>query len=261
MKIEVLISTMNQSDMTLINRMKINTDAIIINQSNSNSYEEINYKSNLIRMYTFNETGIGKSRNNALMRATGDICLLADDDMVYSKSYKETVCNAFQENPRADIILFNVPSKNNERQTVNIKKNSRVNYLNFMRYGAVNIAFRRSSILKANVNFSLLFGGGAIYNAGEDSLFLFECLKKGLTIISNTAKIADVDQETSTWFNGYDDKYFFDKGVFFTCLSNNLAHILILQFLVRKYTMYKDTISFFKAYRDMVEGMKYFRGK
>lgn len=259
MKIEVLISTMNQKDMKLIQKMNIKTDALIVNQSNHIDYEEINLKNNIIRMFTFNEKGIGRSRNNALMRATGDICLLADDDMVYEDNYIESVLDAFKRNPKADLILFNVPSNNTERPTANIFKNSRINYFNFMRYGAVNIAFRKYSILKANVYFSLLFGGGSVFSAGEDSLFLYECLKKGLLIYSDTAKIATVFQDTSTWFNGYNEKYFFDKGVFFTALSRNKATILMLQFLIRKYSLYKDSISPLDAYKRMVEGMKYYK--
>lgn len=258
MKIEVLISTMNEKDMKLINRMNIRTDAIIINQSNFLDFEEINLESKKIKMFSFNERGIGKSRNSALMRATSDICILADDDMVYVDNYEEIILNAFMKNPKADIILFNVPSINNERPTVNIKKNNRIRLLNFMRFGAVNIAFKRNSILKANVNFSLLFGGGAEYSAGEDSLFLFECLKKGLLIYSNTDKIADVYQDSSTWFDGYSRKYFFDKGVFFAALSKKYSYFLILQFAIRKYSLYKKDISFRNACKYMFKGIKHF---
>ena len=42
------------------------------------------------------------------MRATGDICLFADDDMIYVNDYSKLVENAFLENPTADVIIFNL---------------------------------------------------------------------------------------------------------------------------------------------------------
>ena len=36
--------------------------------------------------------------------------------------------------------------------------------------------------IAAHITFSLLFGGGAKYSNGEDSLFLKDCLKYGLVV-------------------------------------------------------------------------------
>lgn len=257
MKIEVLLSTMNQIDTSIINKMNISGDAIIINQCNYNDFVENNENNRWIKMYSFNERGIGLSRNTALMRATGDICIFADDDVVYNDEYTSLILDAFKNNPDADLIIFNVPSLNDERKgPALIKKNSPVNYLNFMRYGTYNIAFKRESVVKANIFFSLLFGGGAKYSAGEDTLFLFECLKKGLKIYTNTAQIGTVSHEESTWFKGYNKKYFFDKGIFFTTLSKKLSYLLILQFAIRRYSLFKHEMGITQAIKYMLEGRK-----
>ena len=64
-----------------------------------------------------------------------------------------------------------------------------------------------------------LFGGGAKYSAGEDSIFLKSCLDNGLKIYAVPYALAFLnDDRPSTWFNGYTDKYFFDKGVLYSCL-------------------------------------------
>lgn len=256
MEIDVLVSTMHQKDLSLVDKMNITTNAIIINQCDRNSFNERNDNNRTIKMYSFNERGVGKSRNNALMRSTADICILSDDDVVYLDNYKETIIKAFENNPKADIIMFNVPSLNDDRPTINITKNAKVNRLNFMRYGAVNIAFKRQSIISVNVYFSLLFGGGAKYSAGEDSLFIYECLKKGLNIYSNTSKVAYVLQDSSTWFGGFNEKYFFDKGVFFASLSKTMAYVLLMQFAIRKHHLYKNEISFTNACKCMLRGVK-----
>ncbi|MFE4238723.1 glycosyltransferase [Peribacillus butanolivorans] len=259
MEIDVLLSTMHQEDMSIINKMNISGNAIIINQCNYNNFIENNEKNRNIKMYSFNERGIGLSRNTALMRSTADICILADDDVVYSDIYQKLVLDAFENNPKADVIVFNVPSQNEDRKgPKKIKKNARVNYLNCMRYGAFNIAFKRESVIKANISFSLLFGGGAKYSAGEDTIFLFECLKKGLKIYQNTAQLGIVSHEESTWFKGYNKKYFYDRGVLYATLTKKLSFLLILQYAIRKYHLYKNDLKLTTAIKYMIEGRRNF---
>lgn len=217
MNLQVLISTMNQKDHYLLEEMNIQSDAIIINQSNTNDFEEFEFRNNNIKLYSFKERGIGLSRNNALMRATTDIGLFADDDVIYNENYKKIIIDTFEKNPDADVIIFNVPSLNPEINFKDIKKVHRVRLYNCLKYGAVRIAVKIESVRRANIYFSLLYGGGAKYSAGEDSLFLIEAIKKGLKVYATPQKIGEVKQESSTWFKGYNDKYFIDKG---TWLAN-----------------------------------------
>lgn len=81
MKIQVLVATINQRDHTLLEKMNINSNAIIGNQCDWNSIEKFKYKNQDITYLNFNERGVGLNRNNTLMRADGDICLFADDDI------------------------------------------------------------------------------------------------------------------------------------------------------------------------------------
>ena len=63
-----------------------------------------------------------------------------------------------------------------------------------------------------NITFSLLFGGGARYCAGEDVTFVQDCLKSGLRVYKSPIIMSVMKQDSSTWFKGYDEKYFHDKG-------------------------------------------------
>lgn len=257
MKIEVLISTMNQKDLTLVNQMNVKGNAIIINQCDKNDFIELNDNNRCIKMFSFNERGIGLSRNTALMRSTADICVMADDDLTYVDDYEMIIKKAFEDNPKADMIIFNVPALNEERDgNSDNKKEYKVNYSNFMRYGTFRLAFRRESILKANIYFSLLFGGGAKYGSGEDTLFIHECLKKGLKIYTCPIQIGTVKQEDSSWFKGYNEKYFYDKGVLYNTISKRMSSLLILQFAIRKYNLYKNEMDMINAIRYMQKGRK-----
>jgi glycosyltransferase involved in cell wall biosynthesis len=255
MKLQVLVSTMYQTDHSLLKKMNIQSDAIVVNQCERNEFEEFDYKGNLVRFISLAERGVGLSRNNALMRATADICVFADEDVAYVDDYKEIILNAFANSPDADLILFNVFSSNQKRPTYEIKKYGRVRLYSCLRYGTVKIAVRTEMQKKANIYFSLLFGGGAMYSSGEDSLFIAECIKKGLKIFTEPTVIGFASQEGSSWFEGYTDKYFIDKGVLFACLSKRWAEVLCLQFCIRHQKMFIGTKTWSEAYKIMLKGI------
>ena len=144
MRIQILIAAMNQNDHSLLEKMNIQSDAIVGNQCDFNLVEEFFWKNWQITYLNFAERGVGLNRNNALMRATGDICLFADDDMVYVDNYVEIIAKAFQDNPKADIIIFNLYEKNSKRKQ--IKKKQRVMWFNYLRFGTARIAFRLQPI-------------------------------------------------------------------------------------------------------------------
>lgn len=256
MNLETLVSTMNQRDFSLLEKMNIQSDAIIVNQCNVNEFKELRYKGYRVKFMSFAERGVGLSRNNALLRASSDISLFADDDVIYVDGYKDIIVKAFMENRKADVILFNVPSTNPERPTYIIPKHSRVRWYNCQRYGAIKIAIRTEKLKHARIYFSLLFGGGAQYSCGEDSLFLIDCINKGLKVYANPAVIGYVNQESSSWFQGYNEKYFIDQGIFFASVSRRWAKFLCLQYLVRHYKMFEKDKLMREAYKLMTEGVK-----
>ncbi|WP_394121304.1 glycosyltransferase [Planococcus donghaensis] len=257
LELQVLVSAMHQSDFKLVEKMNIKSDAIVINQCNTNRIEEFAKDSKyLIKFISLSERGVGLSRNTALMRASADICVIADEDLTYVDNYKDIILGAFEENSNADMIMFNVPSNNLKRPTYKILKNERVRWYNCLRYGAVKIAIRTDRLKEANVYFSLLFGGGARYSHGEDSLFVANCIRKGLKVYTNTSIIGYVSQESSSWFNGYDDKFFIDKGALYYSITKKFAWLLSLQFCIRHKKMFSKDRKWITAYKLMLTGIE-----
>ena len=237
MKIQVLVAAMNQKDHSLIKKMNINTDAIVGNQCDYNSVEEFEYNGNVIKYLNFCERGVGLNRNNTLMRANADVCLFADDDMVYENDYSEIVERAFNNNPKADVIVFNLKENDSKRKL--ITKKTRVWYLNYLRYGTARVAFRLSSIKKCGIYFNQCFGGGTEHCHGEDNLFLNACLKNGLKIVAVPEYIATLTNEReSSWNNGYDEKYIADQGALYRTLSRKWWKLLCLQDALRHHKNY-----------------------
>ena len=255
MRIQVLIASMHQSDFSLLEKMNIQSDAIVANQCDRNEINVFMWNNHSIKYLNFNERGVGLNRNNALMRADGDICLFADDDMVYDDKYADTVAKAFEENPKADVIVFNLREKSPTRKI--ITKTSKVGYLNFLRYGTARVAFRLSSVKKNGIYFNQCFGGGTQYCHGEDNLFLSACLNKGLKIVAVPKYIASLtDERASSWNNGYNEKYIHDQGILYRTLSKKWWRLLCLQDALRRSKSYK--ISWYKAYSIMSNAAKNF---
>src|SRR5699024_7016505 len=123
-----------------------------------NSVEKFEYKTHSAMYLNFAERGVGLNRNNALMRATGDICLFADDDMVYVDNYVDLIEKAFLDHPDADIIAFNLIEKIPTRYV--IKEFKRIRFYNFLTYGTARIAVRLNKVRENGISFNLCFGGG-----------------------------------------------------------------------------------------------------
>lgn len=257
-KIEVLIATMNQTDDSLYDKLKLQTDAIIANQTDSYWYKEYDRNGKTLKIISTADRGVGKNRNIALLNASADICILGDDDLLYADDYPQMVSKAFDELPDADIIVFHIVNLKHPNKRI-ITKISRVGYFNFARYGTCRIAFKRDSLLKANIWFSLLYGGGAKYSAGEDTLFLGEAYRKGLRIYTHPGKIADAIQETSSWFEGYNEKFFIDKGVLLANVFPKMKYIVGLKMAMQ--FKKKSDFSYLQAIRLVFKGIKEFSRK
>lgn len=254
MDMQILLSTMNQNP-NIVKTMNIRTDAVIVNQCVKNEAKILNCEDKKIEFYSFHERGIGRSRNNALMRASADICLFADDDVVYCDDYEQMIKQEFERCQDADVILFNVVNINASRPESPIKKFHRVHKYNCLRYGTYQMAVKRERIWHKNIWFSLLFGGGTQYSYGEDSIFLWDCLTKHLHVYAIPTTIGTVSHKESTWFHGFNEKYFIDSGRFYYTLSPKLSYIFCIQFLVKNKILYVNQISMRKAYILMLQGI------
>lgn len=255
MKLQLLISAVNQVPAELIEKMNVRSDAVLINQCDHFAYEEIAWRGFTVKAYSLKEKGVGLSRNNALMRADGDICLFADEDIRYTDDYAENVIREFEKHPEADMLLFNVEVCE-ARRTYHIDSYGKVGLHNCGRYAAYSFALRTEVMHKKNVAFSLLFGGGARYSNGEDSLFIRDCIKSGLRVYKTPVTIGREEERESTWFSGYHEKFFFDRGVLYEHLYGKLAKPIALRFLLKHKDIMCNEISVKRAYALMCEGLQ-----
>lgn len=255
MRVQVLVAAMFQESQQLVHKMNLSTNAIIINQCEEYGYEEIKKDDCLIRFFSMGERGVGLSRNNALLRAEDEISLFSDEDIVYIDDYEKRICEEFEKHPEADMITFNF-EVNEERKTYENKSFRRVHLYNCGRYPTFSFAIRTDKMHQKNLTYSLLFGGGAKYSNGEDSLFIRDCIKKGFRVYASPVYIGREEGRPSTWFKGYTEKFFYDRGVLYHYLYGKLAEIFMFRFLIKyKNKMCRD-ISFSEALILMRKGIQ-----
>lgn len=256
LSVEVLVATVGQTDLRIVEEMNLRTAARILNQADGAGliYEE--RSTGAIEMLTLPDRGVGLNRNLGLMRSSADICIIADDDIRYDDDYEQTVLQAFNSHPTADLIAFNLTSLNPARPIRQVKKAKRLNRWTALRFGAARIAVRREAVLHANIYFSLLFGGGARYLSGEDTLFLRDCVKKGLRIVSVPVSIGTVRQDSSSWFSDYDERYFHDRGVLYSHLAPHASALLALVFMLRHPHLAQSGISWRTAMKLLLDGCR-----
>ncbi|MCR5101252.1 MAG: glycosyltransferase family 2 protein [Butyrivibrio sp.] len=257
-RIEILISAVDAKDEHL-NQMNIQTDAVFINQCGRDEKRVIEHKSYLVKWIDSSDKGVGASRNLALKNADHEFIQFADEDIVYDEGYAARVEAEFDAHPEADMLTFNV-RQSEGRFTYENTDYHNVKWNNYGRYAAYAIVARTDKLLASGVKFSLLFGGGAKYSAGEDSLFLHDCLKAGLNIYTSTQFIGHEISRKSTWFEGYTDKFFFDRGVLYHFLYGKMAVPLGIRYILKNKEEFCKEKSAAQCIKLLANGVKEGRG-
>ncbi len=268
-RLQILISAVNKDAGKLPEMMNIESDAVIVNQIigedakrelsfDGNRDEEMSFAGNRIEILVRDEKGVGLSRNTAFERADHELIQFGDDDIVYSEGYAERIIREFDAHPEADMLLFNVKAQEG-RETYWNSDFAKVTWKNYGRYPAYAICARRQKVVDAKVRYSLLFGGGAPYMNGEDSLFLHDCLNAGLQIYRTTVEIGYERSGESTWFKGYSDKFFFDRGVLYHFLYGKMAGVLGVRYLLKNRNEMCREKGLLKSYKLLVDGVRHAR--
>lgn len=231
-RFEILCVTMHQKDFSKIEQMNIHSDVVFANQADTTRYDELKFDGHHARMITTDTRGVGVNRNLALTYAKGEVCLFADDDVTYDDDMEQRVLAEFDAHPDADIIIFHLDT-DSERKQIKYNQTKKCGRLSRMPWGACRVAFRLSSVKKANLWFTTLFGGGCVFPSGEDSKWLTEAKRKGLVFYVSKETIGKVTFDGSTWFTGYDEKFFYGKGAFYQAVHPKTKYLWMLYFAFR----------------------------
>lgn len=208
MKFEILMACMHQSDDTLVKKSNITGNVVVINQCDREDMTEYPTAEGTARMYSATQRGLTKSRNMAIRKSDADICLLCDDDEVFVDGYEKKILTAYETLPQADVIIFKMVNRPPSFED----KILRLRFPQTMKVSSWQISFRRQRLLDTGVRFDELLGAGTGNGAEEELKFLTDCEKAGLVIYYVPEAIATVAQEESTWFGGFTEQFFENRG-------------------------------------------------
>lgn len=257
-EIEVLVATTGQKDLSKYRAMNLQSDVFFANQDGRIEYIEEQIGGHVARMLTTGLTGVSQNRNIALLHATGDICLLADDDFVYRDGYKDAVLRAYKQLPDAEIVIFNaINITGNREQPKSIGRVKRLRFYDVKSYSTCQISFKRNSVMRSGVWFHGQIGPGRTYKAGEDSLFFREARRRGLRAYLYPYTLAEVSSETSTWFSGFNAEYFYNKGAWLSAAVPTFKVLVAFYFSLKFWK--KSSLSPVETFRLMRNGMKGFK--
>lgn len=213
MKVQTLISCMHQKNASIIEKSNVQTDVVVVNQCDHDFVDEFDFvnkdgKTCHAKLINTRERGLSRSRNMAIDNAWGDICLISDDDERFDDNYEEKIVSAYESKPNADFISFacvrdgySYPS---EWMKMDIKR--------ILKTSSIQVTFRREAIVKNNIRFDVKMGSGTGNGGGEENKFMMDCKRNGLNMLYCPSVITTLLSVNSLWCNGYDEKYFRNRG-------------------------------------------------
>ena len=220
MKLNVLICTLNDGiarvpDILLPRRADV--DYIISMQYTDDTYlqqipQELRVRSD-VHVVTQSGKGLSRNRNNALKHATGDIALIADDDVHYCNQYFDRVINAFEHDSRLDIAQFMIKAldggyiKDYPNHTYTYPHVAKGMYVT-----SPEIALRVTSI-KGRLFFDERFGLGSPYFVcGEEEVFFYDAYRMGMTIRFFPEYVVEAPSDSTGMRTYTDERVMMAKG-------------------------------------------------
>ncbi|MFD2534127.1 glycosyltransferase family A protein [Gelatiniphilus marinus] len=233
---------------------------LIINQTGKGY--ELNSTFKNIRVINSYETGLSLSRNLAIKNATGDICLIADDDVEYLPNFQQKILEVFLKHPLVSIFQFRIETfcglayKDYPKSSKKLVKNQ-----DLKKVSSIEIAFKRMDIIEKGIWFNPCFGLGSYFKSGEEYLFLKKASQSNLVICFENLFIVKHKFERSTANVGSDDSVKAKSALYFN-EHKNLSYLFVLRFIYILFKMrkiefkeiakkYKVGLNAIKEYKDL----------
>lgn len=178
---EYLLTTVGKNQEEIIDLIKqtnISGKFLVGNQKAiSNDSVHIEIEDKVIDIFNLTSIGTSRNRNFLLSKSNATYITFLDDDIrlegINSKDLEDVVS---KENKNA--LRFNVKSLDPTdifKQLIDIDE---VSYMQMKSFGICGIFFKREILLKNSLIFLPFIGPGNFLNHSEDSIFLFNYLKK-----------------------------------------------------------------------------------
>lgn len=262
MRLQHIISTMHQTDFSVLEPMNCKCDMLVVNQTDEEKTEQTVLSGCSAKMIYTTERGLSNSRNMLLENADGDVVLIGDDDLVYVEGYEKIIAEAHEKYPEADIIAFNFTESEFENTRKHAVEPTYLNLFSISKTSSVEITIKLERVKEKNISFDTLLGLGARFGSGEENAFLADCLRAGLKILyipQVICYIPPMPEERVKWQDGFNEDYFVKKGACFHRIYKNKFLLFSAAFiLLKKRNIFKN-VPVLKAISWMIRGKKEYK--
>ena len=261
MILEILISTMDRRDNSFLDKMFSNNNIndfniLIINQTTQSDILKSDLKN--IRVINSFERGLSKSRNLAIKNAIGDICLFADDDVVYKHGFDKEILSTFKNIQNADVITFKMQDNTGKL----FKEYPNVDWHNkktLITVNSVVIAFVRRKIVNLGITFNSCFGLGAVFPTGDEYVFLRDVLSTKSKIYFEKTVILTHKYFSSGRVMG-SDKMVFARSALIYKYSGTVAYLKLIRYIYRAFKSNEISLNeFFSKYLVGIKGICHYK--
>lgn len=246
-KLQVLVTTMHRNNLELYDEMQLQTDVVIANQADNNSYSMSMFGDSRVEMITTNSRGTSRNRNIALAhsRADAEFVMFSDDDLKFVKQYEKLICDEFARHPEAAAIKFYTKRRSGDTiATLPPKKFQKAGIRRIASLGVWGLVIKNKVLESKNIHFNESFGPGTNNYCGEDTIFFQDLLRKNVQIYLSPIHIADIVESESTWFEGRTDNYYRTAGKILAALFPRLSYLLAIRSAYRYFCRKQSGHSF-----------------
>ncbi|PSV98578.1 glycosyltransferase [Photobacterium iliopiscarium] len=231
MLIEVAISTLNDGFYNIKIRPEYNY--IIIHQiTNDKDYQsDVEKLPQNVRYISSTETGLSKSRNQAIKNTNAEYLWVMDDDVEINDMALDYIKKLIKEYAETAILV--VSHSHKDIEYISELKNKKLNKISSASISSIDM------ILKVNVlddiKFNENFGLGAKYVSGEEYIFACNILDNGFNIIK-TQKVCSYHPFMSSGQDFYSTKIKLKTKLEMFKLSNGFikGNLLYILFCLKK---------------------------
>lgn len=260
MKLETLVTTMHQTGFDLYTRMNLQTDAVIANQTDQNSYAEAWMNGYSVKMVSTDTRGLSRNRNLALAHASqcADCVLFTDDDLVFADGYERMIAEEFEKHPEAEAIRFNIHELPSSRRLGmrRIERFERATRRNMSASGVCGVVVKNEVLKRHNLRFHESFGAGTENYCGEDTLFLMQMLDRRVRLYRSPVDIAGIHQASSSWYRGANEAYFTIAGAVLGEAYPKTAYLIALRSALKARRRKRGRLSFWRVLACYYRGIR-----
>lgn len=259
--ITYLVTTIHKSLEQIILMVKNNNlkgKVIVGCQKSEKEYvDTYNDGSLSLQVYFQTTTGTSVNRNYLLKKVDTEYCFFFDDDIKLLDGDIDIINRAIEKLEKFDLVFFDYKYEDSSRKKVKWTLKRKLHWIKMRSYGTNSVLYNVSFILNNNFSFNENIGPGRYISSGEDGQFLIQATKKSNYAFSHKEEIIQISyEEGSTWFTGYEERFFVNIGFSYGMTYGIFAVPLIIYTIIKHRKEYLANSSFFNAYKSALKGLK-----